>query len=171
MKGGEDALQASSVDPAKGALNPKIAAALLKANPQLKRVMADFNPNARAKNIPLDEGRSVLPALEINSLEGNNGIQIELYEDEICISAPYWHARRKARATFQEIWEYLQVIQRESGFVIYDSQLDKILDLSQGYQESLSMYLSTRQAVSGQMSGVLISRTGKPRKKRWQFWK
>ena len=39
-----------------------------------------------------------------------------------------------------ELWSYLEIISREAGYLIYDPQLDRIIEPSAGYDDSLSCY-------------------------------
>lgn len=81
------------------------------------------------------------------------------------MTVPFWHADTKAENTFREIWNYLQIIARETGYVIYDPQIDRIIDLSTDFDDSLACY-------TGVMSGMSESPlTSFPEKKPWwRFW-
>jgi len=163
--------EGSQPDPAKEALKQSVMSALMDANPSLEPFEVKYEQIAQFENISVEEAKLRYRHIELNGPEDGNGIQILLDDDEASVSVPYWHDGAKAESTLKELWEYLTIIQRETGYVVYDPQLDMILDLSQGYSEALNVYAGTRQAVVQRMPSVVLQSEGKPQKRWWQFWK
>ena len=167
-KNDEQGDQIHELDPAKEALKLKVAEELIKENPSFERFPFDYEEIAKLRNISIEEAKLLFRNIELNTPDDGNGIQIELFDDEFTVTVPYWHAGAKTESTFQEIWKYLEIIQRESGFVLYDPQLDAILDIARGYRESLGVYTGTRQAMKNIHPKAV---SDNPVKKWWQFWK
>jgi hypothetical protein len=142
----------SKPDPDKEALKKKVASALMKANPRLEKFSFDYREIARFKKITIEEAKSKYRNIELNEPEGGNCVQIELYDNQAFITVPYFHKNQKAEIVFKDIWNYMKIIQRETGFVAYDPQADMILDLSQGYTQALEVYRNVNV-------------------KWWQFWR
>ena len=69
-----------------------------------------------------------------------NGIQIVLGDDGVDVAVPYWHQPPEAAAVFDEIWGYLQALERDGGFAVYDPQLDRILNLAADRPAVLDCY-------------------------------
>lgn len=117
-----------------------IAEALINLNPQLEIFPFGFRELAEMEGISEDEAKIKFRHLELNGADDGNGIQITLYDDAADITVPYWHSGEEAKKVFDEIWSYLKVIENESGFVTYDPQLEKILNLSTDFSEVLEIY-------------------------------
>ena len=168
---GEMEQQVSPPDPAKESLKHRVASALMGENPLLEPIGFGYEEIAKFEGISVKDAKLKYRHIELNGPEDGNGIQIQLYDDEAYLSVPYWHEGAKAESTFQEIWKYLNIIQREAGYVAYDPQLDMILDLSRGYSEALNVYTGTHNAVMGQMPQAALKREERSQRKWWQFWK
>jgi hypothetical protein len=97
--------------------------------------------------------------------EGTNGIQITLFDDEASVTVPYWHGGDKAADTFREIWSYLEIISREAGYQIYDPQLDRILEPSAGFGDSLSSYCGVMERIN-----ETLPASDAEKKPWWKFW-
>jgi len=155
------------IDPAKEASKRRVADALIAKNPTLEIFELDYEEIAKFEKISVEEARLRHRHLELNGPgEGGNGIQIALFDDEASISVPYWHSGDKANKTFQEIWEYLEIITRETGYLVYDPQFGRILNLSQDFAEVLSRYVGVVGHVQGKVP-VSAEKAGKPW---WKFW-
>jgi hypothetical protein len=159
-------------DPDKEMLKRRVASALIAVNPLLQPFKPDFEAIAKSQKISVDEAKSQYRHIELNGSDDGNGIQILLFDDEAAISVPYWHDGTKAEATFREIWDYLRIIQRETGYAAYDPQLGAILDLSKGYTKALPVYAHARKTVVEQMPAIVLEmERHQQQKKWWQFWK
>lgn len=148
----EDALDAArrqSIRPLEKDLNPgppvdskeedkqRLAACLLRFNGSLALARFDYAALAAAQKIDQAEARRRYRHLELNS-EDYSGIQITLWDDAAELIFPYWHSGEQARAVLQQAWDYLELLQTLGAFVIYDPQLDRLLNLAADFQPVLS---------------------------------
>lgn len=124
-----------------------LADALIKLNPELEVFPFDFQAIAKLQSITEDEARLRFRHLELNGAEDGNGIQITLEDDSASIAVPYWHVGEKARDAFKEIWSYLSLLKKEAGFVAYDPQVEKILDLTSDMPEVVAVYESVSKTM------------------------
>ena len=156
---------ASPPDPQKEALKRRVADALIAYNPKLEVFQLGYEEIAKHEKITVEQARLKYRYLELNGPDDDsNGIQITLFDDEASVTVPFWHEGEKAADTFREIWSYLEIISREAGYLIYDSQLDRILDPSQGFDDSLACY-------SGAMGQIHETFAASDEKKPWwKFW-
>ena len=128
----------SPPDPPKEALKRRVADALIAHNPKLEIFKFGYEEIAKFEKITVEQARLKYRHLELNGPEeGSDGIQITLFDDEASVTVPFWHEGDKAADTFREIWSYLEIISREAGYRIYDPQLDRILEPSTGFGDSL----------------------------------
>jgi hypothetical protein len=56
------------------------------------------------------------------------GIQVSLFSRELSVTVAYWHTGPTARAVMQIVWSYLVILAEETGWEVYDPQLDRSLD-------------------------------------------
>ncbi len=132
----------------KEALKRRVADALIAGNPQLQVLQFDYAAVARSQKISEEEARVQLRHLELNGPEENrNGIQITLFDDEALVTVPFWHEGDKAAQTFREIWRYLEIISREAGYLVYDPQIDRVIDLSAGFEDALAWYAGAMRQI------------------------
>jgi len=156
----------SPPDPQKEALKRRVADALIAYNPKLEVFQFGYEEIAKFEKITVEQARLKYRHLELNGPDDDgNGIQIELFDDEAYVTVPFWHGGDKAANTFREIWSYLEIISREADYLIYDPQIDRILEPSAGFDDSLSRY-------SGAMRQVheTFPASGPTRKPWWKFW-
>ena len=159
-------LPSTPLDPQMEALKRKVADALIAHNPKLEVFQLDYDAIATFENISVEEARRKFRYLELNGpVDDDNGIQITLFDDEASVTVPYWHESDKATNTFREIWNYLEIINRETGFLIYDPQSDRLIDLSASFDGALRCY-------SGGLREIRDSLVGGDAKRRpwWKFW-
>lgn len=153
----------SPPDPQKEALKRRVADALIAHNPELEIFQFGYEEIAKYDKITVEEARLKYRHLELNGPEDGNGIQITLFDDEATVTVPFWHEGDKAGDVLQEIWRYLEIISREAGYVVYDPQLDRIIDPSENFTDTLSRYSGARQ----QLDQAISATTKKPW---WKFW-
>jgi Sel1 repeat len=133
-------------EPQKEAMKRRVADALIARNLQLHVVQFDYAAVAKARKISEGEARIRLRHLELNGPEENcNGIQITLFDDEASVTVPFCHEGDKAADTFREIWRYLEIISREADYLVYDPQIDRVIDPSAGFEDALACYAAMRQ--------------------------
>ena len=151
-------------DPTKEAAKRRVADGLIDKNPKLRVFQFDYGKVAEFKKITVDEAKLRFRHLELNGPEeGCNGIQITLFDDEASVTVPYWYTLERATETFREIWDYLEIMTRETG---YDPQVGRILDLASDFEEVVSAYSGT----VGQVQKKFGVTERKPQKPWWQFW-
>jgi hypothetical protein len=125
---------------AKEARKQEIATALAKTDPALKVFQFGFDEIAKFQRITVEEAKVRFRQMELNGPEDGPGIQITLLDDGASLTVPYWHKGKKAKAVFAKIWEYLLVIQKISGYQVYDPQFDRIIDLMSDLNEVTKRY-------------------------------
>lgn len=161
----EEELGVTDPVPAKEERKRRISAALIARNPRLEPFAFGFDEIARLEKITVEEAKKKYRHIELNGpLEESNGIQITLFDDEASVTVPYWHEGAAARRVFEEIWSYLEIIEREGGFFTYDPQIDRVLDLRRDFEASLGCYAGASDAIAEQFPP-------KQKKPWWQFWK
>ena len=70
------------------------------------------------ENITVEDAKKKYRHIELNGpTEETNGIQITLFDDEASVTVPFWHQGAAARRVFEEIWSYVEIIEREGGFL------------------------------------------------------
>ena len=88
--------------------------------------------------------------MKLNGPEENgNGIEITLFDDEASVRVCFGHEGDQAADTFREIWRYLEIISRETGYLVYDPQIDFVVDPSAGFEDSLACYAAMQQRQVG----------------------
>ena len=150
--------------PAKEERKQRISAALIAHNPTLEPFAFGFDELSKLENITVEDAMKKYRHIELNGPpEESNGIQITLFDDEASVTVPYWHRGVAARRVFEEIWSYLEIIEREGGFFTYDPQIDRVLDLGKDFEASLGCY----DRVSREIADQFPVQQKKPW---WQFW-
>ena len=79
--------------PAKEARKQSIAAALMKANPELEIFPFWFGEIAKFRGVSVEEAKVHFRHIELNARADGNGIQIMLFDDAASLTVPYWHKR------------------------------------------------------------------------------
>lgn len=104
--------------------------------------------------------------IELNTPEGGSGIQITLEARTASITLPYWHQdEAKARAAIDDLWRYLATFERAAGYIAFDGQLDRTLDLAQDRPNVLAAYCEG----AGLIPKVAKTPTT-PARPWWKFW-
>lgn len=102
--------------------------------------------------------------LELTDLQ--SGLQVALYEDEADISVPYWHAGEEAQALVGVMRRLAAIVERETGLVGYDPQLDaRFLDAQEAPGQEAAIMTSMSDKIR---RGELF---GKKERRWWEFWK
>ena len=107
------------------------------------------NRIAKHEKISVEQARLKYRHLELNEPgQDSKGIQITLFDDEASVTVPFWHEGAKATDTFRKIWSYLEIIGRETGYLIYDPQIDRVFDPKAGSGDALASYTAVTTGVS-----------------------
>jgi hypothetical protein len=117
-----------------------LAASLVQRNPKLEPFPFGYPTIAAKYGITEAEARIRYRHIELNGPDDGNGIQITLYDDTADINIAYWHQPPEAETVFLEVWGYLQILEQEGGFAVYDPQLDRLLDLTSDRQAVVQRY-------------------------------
>ncbi len=117
----------------------RLAKALMQFNPALRFAPVDYAGLAAMYNIDEEESRRRHRHLEL-SADDYTGIQITLWDSVADVSFPYWHAGEQARRVLLQVWDYL-ILMRSHGFVGYDPQLNRVLDLDADFDLVLAFCL------------------------------
>ena len=161
-----DCFSMSQPDPQKEALKRKVADALINQHSKLQVFPFDYDAVAKSQKISVEDARLKFRYLELNGpMENCSGIQITLYDDEAAVTVAFWHESDKAADIFREIWSYLNIISREAGYLIYDPQLDRIVDPAAGFDDALACYAGAMREIH-----PTLSASGGEKKPWWKFW-
>jgi GNAT superfamily N-acetyltransferase len=155
---GHGGFPTTPLDPQKEALKRRVADALIAQNPQLRICQFGFEQIAYFEHISVEEARRRHRHLELNGPEGGNGIQIVLHDDAATVSVPYWHTGEKAAEAFLELRRYLEIIRRETGYVVYDNQVGRMLAPAEDCTEALARYNEIVRRDHEQRPGVAAER-------------
>ena len=120
----------------------RLGKALMKFNPALRIVALDYAGLAAMDQIDEAEARRRYRHLEL-SADDYTGIQITLWDSVGDVTFPYWHAGEQARRVLLQVWDYLIVLQCQGGFVTYDPQLDRVIDLDADFDSVLAFCLDS----------------------------
>lgn len=162
----EEELNPGFLDNVKEQRKQNLASKIIERNPGLEIFSFDYQQIASIHGMSAEEARIKYRHIEINGPEDSNGIQIELYDESAAITVPYWHKGVKAEDTFQEIWQYLKLLEQEAGYFPYDPQLGKALDLDSDFSSVLSSY----EGIMLQIDEQIIKPMQRPKKSWWRFW-
>ena len=155
--------------PEEEAIKERLAHALLAENPRLELTQFDYPAVANSSNTTKDDTRRKPRYFELNGADGN-GIQIEIADSKASISLPYWHKGRQARSVFEEVWKYLKVFETEAGYLAYDPQLGRPLDLNSDFAEVIEIYTGTIEAVESAIAASGEKTVARQPKPWWKFW-
>jgi aminoglycoside 6'-N-acetyltransferase I len=135
------------------ALKRKVANALIAHNSQLRIAPLPYEQIAHFEGISVEDTRRKYRHVELSAPEACNGILIILRDDEAAVTIPFWHEGQKAADTFRELWSYVEIICRESGYALHDPQIGRMLEPGAGCAEVLARYNETvgqiREALPG----------------------
>lgn len=156
--------------PAQGKRNPTIEAkkrklvdALVAHDKRLELLEPDFDAIARLHKMPLDEAYERIRHLELADMtKESSGIQIVLFDDRASLTIPYWHNGDAARRVLGQVWGLIEIICRDTGYEVFDPQLDRVIDVN-AFDDVLRSYAGTTQRME-----ALIGRA--PKKPWWKFW-
>lgn len=84
--------------------------------------------------------------VELTSAIG--GLQIMIFEDNASVSIPYWHECDTASRVVQRVWNYLRIFQDLAELLVFDSQLERVLDLETDFPLVVHSYELCMQQVS-----------------------
>jgi hypothetical protein len=145
----------------------KIITALVEHNPHLEPFQFEYTEIARSLKISEEQARREWTHVELNPPEGDLAIQITVFGDHVSINIPYWYTGSQADATFEQLEDYLRVIRRVVGFLVYDPQTDRIFDPG---KEEFGSHESYERTVRDIPNILAASKLKKEYKPWWKFW-
>lgn len=83
------------------------------------------------------------------SLNGDQGVQISLYDGSGAITLPYLHDSETARLALERIWDYLKILNTVGALSVHDPQLHQNLDLNLDFPQVLAKYLKNSVLAKG----------------------
>ncbi len=110
----------------------------------VKRELLDYEPRLRIfeKDPKLGDG-----GVEVmrEGMTDNGYIGISLMEDGGSISIGYSSIKKgsESRVYFREVWDYMLLLQRSAGYLIFDGQLGRFLNLETDFEEAYACYNSS----------------------------
>lgn len=150
-------------DPKIEAKKRKVADALIARDPQLELFKPDFDEIAKLHKIRVDEAFDRHRHLELNDAAvKTSGIQITFFDESASLTIPYWHKDADARRILEQSWRYIDIICRETGYEVFDPQLDRVIDVN-AFDEVLRCYAGATARMEDKLGRA-------PKKPWWKFW-
>ena len=106
----------------------KIAKALLDYNPSLETSEFVSNCISRTYEGIIENVNDSIDHIELNEKSTDLALQISIFDDNVCISTPYWYSGDEAERLFEKVSEYTKIIRKSVGYFVYDPQTDKVFD-------------------------------------------
>lgn len=160
----DDVPEAGARDPAAEALKRRVADALRAFDPAVDEHVLDHDAISKLHKMRIDEAYERFRYVELSDVgEGGSGTQITLFDDRASMTIPYWHDGKSARRHLQRAWSYLDILCRETGYEVFDPQLDRVID-SGAFEDVLACYVRSAARVRG--AGAPVAR----RRAWWKFW-
>jgi hypothetical protein len=120
----EEGEEAAAPDPVIAERNRRIADALIATNSNYTESEVKFDVIAEQSGISVEEARAKHRYIE---LFDEDGFQITLSDEQASINFPYWESLDPKRLA-EEIAKASNVIREETGWQLYDPQLEKFID-------------------------------------------
>jgi len=108
-----------------------VADAMLVMFPELEEKQLDYAKIARSQGITEDEARLRIRWISLYGPKDGARVEIDLYDTWASISMPHGRGEN-TEAEMDELWSYLETLVTEGGFVVYDPQRGKVVDVAAG---------------------------------------
>lgn len=103
-----------------------VAAALVRFDPRLQPVKLD---REKLATTGVDPGeKAEFKNIELNNFSTHLSIQLEIFEDSVGVTVPYWFEGPDADQVFTLVSDYLRVIRETMGYFVYDPQAEVAFD-------------------------------------------
>jgi hypothetical protein len=129
------------------------------------------------------ESEEGAPLTELTSLDDSKPAQVTLYGDQAFITIPYWHSGEEAKTTMAAVWRLVEIIHERTGWILYDEQEGRQVDIAAGPEQLVGGYEYGTAAVAD----IAARETGgepppaepepqppppepEPRRRRRRFW-
>ncbi len=124
----------------------KLADTLRIKQPLLEEFVFDYDGLAKSHQADRAEAQRKWRYIELNA--ESVGLQITLFDNWATVTLAYWHNGDEARDALNLAWDCLKTISGESGYVVYDPQLGRVLDLDLDFAQVVELYSGTISAVN-----------------------
>lgn len=156
--------EAAAPDPDAAARNRRIADALLAARPEYEEFQIDLEAIARADGVTVEQASASQRFIELTD---GDGLQITLDDDQASISFPYWESL-DAAVLVREIDRAARIIGAETGWQLYDPQLDRFLDPERDAAEFRKAFGVGVRQVQRIVDEQDVNASGSGRPSRWR---
>jgi hypothetical protein len=95
---------------------------------------------------------------------------VTIHADQASLTIAYWYTGDRARQTIREALGYLAVIEQETGWITFDPQLGRRLDLRGDFNEVVSAYEAGSRCVEELARKRSPSSEGPPAKPELRPW-
>jgi hypothetical protein len=133
---------------AKKEKNPAMKLAIVKAlmacNPRLEAFDFHYGEIAKLTEATIEEARDKFDHIEINHPEEDLALQINVYDNHVFLTIPYWYQGPKAEQLFEYIKAYIKIIRETAGYFISDPQTGQVFDPVETEFDGLGKYLSVQ---------------------------
>ncbi len=92
---------------------------------ELRTVLGTRHPDLRQEAVATDAAWAPFAQYA----DPDDGVEIQLYGDSVSVTVPYWHSGERAEHMLLRVSDYLKTVRDVAGFVVYDPQLDRIVQL------------------------------------------
>jgi hypothetical protein len=136
---------------------------------ELVAALLEVDPEFDVFESPPDRGR---PYVELTSLNDEQPAQFTVDEESFSINVPYWHSGDDARRTLDAVWKVVRVVRDRTGWILYDEQLGKPVDIDAGPEQLVEGYeygTAAAAAIVAAEGGEGESAEPRPRKRK-RFW-
>ena len=129
--------------------------------PTLERFEFDCAVLAKELNTSVEDATLRWRYIELN--DERFGLHVTLEDHSATVTIPYWHTGEKLAEAFQSVWDCIETIQADSGYLAYDPQLDQVVD-SETKKAAMLRYSKTKTSVEQAITG------NTPKRPWWKFW-
>jgi len=155
----------------------KIAKALADYNPDFNRFQFDFTQIAVLQCITVEEAQRQFRHAELNTSEGALVTQIQIMGSSALITIPYWYTGNSAAMVFEKVNQYLKIIRKEAGYLVFDPQTGKAYDPEKEDIDGLFLYTATTEHTNKYQESPQLQPVDGPTKSGntkpkpwWKFW-
>jgi hypothetical protein len=133
----------ASPDPAIQGRNRRLVEALRDADPRYEESQLNYDVLAEQQGISVDEAKARNRSIQLTA---EDGLEINLYDHHADITFPYWESL-DAEALTRDIASASSVIATETGWKLYDPQLERVIDPAADASEIRRMFDVGREHV------------------------
>ena len=155
----------------------RIAKALTDYNPDFIRFEFDYQQIAVLEGITVEEAQRKFRHIELNTPDGALATQIQIVGSSASITIPYWYTGKSAAMVFEKVNQYLKIIRKEAGYLVFDPQTGKAYDPENEDIDGLFLYTATTEHTNEYQESPKLQPADEPTKSGntkpkpwWKFW-